>query len=546
MVQTMKLNLNLVSSLYSQRTNNALTNGNDKCKTNISLNRNYTSDTVSFGGITKQMSGHTYIDGQKDIKKIVESHRDRNLILGQIPEFIQVKFPKEKRAECIKEFYETFAQITDELRSFDETKVFTIDEITKRRNKSTKELYVNLLQKYNLVSPWDDADIEYLDKGGKGSGYKLTGLRNPNFDEDEYVLKVYHVVEGRNWQPYKSHGNYAENNSAAYWMKNVGYDTQRGKFLFGDLKSGYMVIKYVDDDVRLPKKYVNPYEYGLKCTDENADKKHNVCKNYSFDWGGVRVINRIKNESKTARSVYNKIKYTEDKYKLLEWYKLFAAKNYDQSQKNAGLAMAIKHIGDDKETYINECINLKDPYVDRALAYVLKYLPYQEALKYFEKLVQTNDEITQVILFNEIPLLCMKHRDDNIKDDLQSIRSEILPHRIKTYYDIAEKYALPGSIEHLASFLHLLPKDQFRPYYKRLAAINNDALHDRLIYKLPNVEPENSFFAINLIAKNLKNERLKKELLITASSLPPEKLEKIEQEVGLKYSDVKKEIESMI
>ena len=63
MVQTMKLNLNLVSSLYSQRTNNALTNGNDKCKTNISLNRNYTSDTVSFGGITKQMSGHTYIDG---------------------------------------------------------------------------------------------------------------------------------------------------------------------------------------------------------------------------------------------------------------------------------------------------------------------------------------------------------------------------------------------------------------------------------------------------------------------------------------------------
>ncbi len=542
MVWKMKLNLNLVSYLYSQKTDNSLKNGHNKEKQDILLNRNYASDTVSFGGITKQMSGHTYIDGQKDIKNIVEAHKDRNLILGQIPDFIQAKFPKEHRAECIKEFYKTFAQITEELRDFDETKVYTIDEITKRRNNSTKELYANLLQKYKLADPWDDIDIEYLDKGGKGSGYKLVGLRNPNFDEDEYVLKVYHLIEGRNWQPYKSHGNYAENNSAAYWMKNVGYDTQRGKFLFGDLKSGYMVIKYVDDDVRLPKRNVNPYEYGLKCTDENADKKHNVCKNYSYDWGGVRVINRIKNESIIARSVYNKIKFTEDKYKSQEWYRLFANKNYDQSQKNAGLAMAIKHMGDNKEQYINECIELNDSYVDRALAYVLKYLPYQEALQYFEKLVKTDDEITQVILFNEIPLLCMKHRDENIKDDLQTVRSEILPNRIKAYYDIAEQYALPGSIEHLASFLHLLPKDQFRPYYKRLVTINNEALHDRLIYKLPNVEPENRFFAINMIAQNLKNERLKKELLIYASALPKDKLEKIEQEVGMKYSDVKKEI----
>ncbi len=541
----MKLNLNLAGSLYSRGINNIFAAKSQQNQQNVRFNNQYyCSDNVCFSGITKQMSGHTYIDGQKDIKKIVKEHENRNLILGQIPDFIQAKFPPDRHEECIKEFYDVFGQIVTELRDFDETKVFSIDEIKKRRKNSTKDLYVNLLQKYNLVSPWDDVDIEYLDKGGKGAGYKLTGLRNPNFDEDEYVLKVYHLIEGRNWQPYKSHGNYAENNSAAYWMKNVGYDTQRGKYLFGDLKTGYMVIKYVDDDVRLPKRNINPYEYGLKCTDENADKKHNVCKNYSFDWGGVRVINRIKNESKTARKIYNTIKYTDDKYKIQEWYRLLASKKYDNSQKNAGLAMAIKHLPGDKTDYIDECIRLNDPYVDRALAYVLKYLSFNDAIKYFEKLVKTDDDITQVILFNEIPLLCMKHRDDNIKDDLQTVRSEILPHRVKAYYDIAEKYALPGSIEHLASFLHLLPKEQFRTYYKRLVTIDNNALHDRLIYKLPNVEPENRFFAMYQIAQNVKDDKLKKELLINASLLPEGKLEKIENLTGLKYKDVKKEIET--
>lgn len=536
----MKLNLNLVSSLYSQRTNSA--SGEKKSLKNQYSTNVLAQDTVSFTGLTRQMNKHTYIDGQKDIKEIVKKHEGRSLIVGQLPDFIMAKLPKENRREAIQEFYDTFDQISKELREFDETKVYTIDEITKRRNNSTKELLENLLRKYKLVSPWDDVDIEYLGKGGKGSGYKLVGLRNPSMNEDEYVLKNYHVVEGKNWQPYKSHGCYAEMNSAAYWMNNVGYETQRGKFFFGNLKTGYMVIKYVDDDVRLPKYKVDPYWYGLKCTDEDLIKKHNVCKDYSFDWGGVRVVNRIKNGSKTARMVAAKIKNTPDERKPHEWERFFASKKMDKSQKNAGLAMSIKHMPD-KEYYIERCMALHDPLVDRGLAYVLKYLPYEEAVKYFERLVQTNDVITQVVLFNEIPLLAMKHRDDNIKDDLQTVRSEIMPTRVLKYYDIAEQYAMPESIEHLASFLHLLPKDQFRPYYRRLAKIDNEALQDRLIYKLSNVSQEDKFFAVKNIAENLKNIDLKKRLLFESSFLPQDKLEKLEEILGLDYKEVKKEME---
>lgn len=501
------LNTGLYSSLYMKRTNISQNDSFNRTSKPINV------DAISFYGLTKQLKKRTYVDGQKDIKKIVEAHKDKSLMVGQLPPFIIAKLPKENRAQCIKDIYDTFDEITLELRNFDETKVSTIKEIQNRRSESTRKKLEDILQKYKLVSRWDDIDLEYLGKGGKGSGYKIVGLRDPGKSEDEYVIKVYHLLEGRNWQYYKSHGAYAEINSAAAWMDNAGYETDRGKFFFGSLKSGYMVIKYVDDDVRLPKQFVKPYRYGLKTTDESVFHKHNVCKNYKFDWGGVRVVNRIKNESKTARRVFERIQNMPPEKRDAEYYHILGSKKYEKSSKNAGLALSIKYLNN-KESHINEMIKLNDPYVDRALAYVLKYLPYSTAIQYFEQLVQTKDVITQVILFNEIPLLAMKHRDNvDIKDDLQSVRSAIMPDRVKRYYDIAEKYALPDSIEHLASYVHMLPLSIFREYYARLAQIDNIDLQDRLIYKFSNLPRRDVLFAKEQVAKNLKDENLKKKFI---------------------------------
>ncbi len=539
------LNTCLVNSLYSQRINGSLNaqNNNEPA----SVKQFGTSAAVSFGGVTKQMKKRTYIDGQKDIKEIVNKHREKSLIVGQLPAYIIEKLPKENREECIKDIYKTLDEIAYELRSFDETKATTVDEIIKHRSKRAKELFENMVRKYKLAGEWDNVDIEYLGKGGKGSGYKLIGLRDPSFDEDEYVIKVYHMIEGRNWQPYKSHGAYAEINSAAYWMNNVGYESNRGKFFFGSLKSGYMVLKYVDDDVRLPKYNVNPYSYGLKCTDENLEHKHNVCKGYSFDWGGVRVVNRLKNGDKIARyvlkSVRDEIAENENKswYGEMEWGKLYRNRHMNSSSKNAGLAMSIKHLPN-KKYYIDKCLKMHDPAVNRGLAYVLKYLPYDDAIKYFEKLVQTNDVITQIILFNEIPLLAMKHRDKEIKDDLQTVRSEILPSRILEYYNIAEKYALPESIEHLGSFVHLLPREKFREYYKNLVETDNDALYDRLIYKFPLLPKRDYNFGVFEVAKKIKNEELKKNLLRSCNITDKRKMNELEKILGLKLEDVQKEL----
>ncbi len=495
--------------------------------------KNQNNSQPAFCGLTKKLKKRIYIDGQKDIKEFTDGRKDKSLMVGTLPGYMIQKIPPENREAAIKEIYDTFDRVAFDLRNFDETKVYTIDEITKRRNKSTVEALENVLRKYNILGKWDDFDIVYLDKGGKGAGYKLEGLRDSKSpDEDEFVIKVFHVIEGENWQPYKSHGCYAEINSAQYWKNIVGNDTNRGKFFFASLKSGYLVDKYIDEDVRLPRRVVNPYKFGIKCTDEDLEHKHNVCKGYSFDWGGMRVINRIKNADKYARMTSSHIKDTPERFRSQEWYRLFYKKEPNNVSKIAGLAMSIKHL-EDKCRYIDECLKLNEPEVNQALAYVLKYLSYADALKYFEKLVQTKDTVTQIILFNEIPLLAMKHRDHRIKDDLQTMRSEIMPYRIASYYDIAEKYALPDSIEHLASFVHLLPKENFRSYYRRLSEIDNEALQDRLIYKLSNVPKTEDFYARKKLAARVKTPRLQKRLLESCLTLTKEQVEKISSMMGV-------------
>ena len=157
-------------------------------------------DVVSFNGLTKKMKKSTYIDGQKDIKVIVDANKDKNLIVGSLPKFIINKLPKENRKEAIMDIYNTFDEIAYELRDFDDTKATSISEITNRRYNSTVQKLDNVLRKYNLVGRWDDVDIEYLGKGGKGAGYKIVGLRDSNYlNEDEFVIKVFHVLEGADW-----------------------------------------------------------------------------------------------------------------------------------------------------------------------------------------------------------------------------------------------------------------------------------------------------------------------------------------------------------
>lgn len=465
-----------------------------------------TKRQTAFTGFTKQLSRRIFVDGQKDISKLLEKYPNKYPVCGQLPEFITYKLPKEIRKSAIHEIFEAFDKVTMQLRGYTPDSTSSINEILKSRPDSAVEILNNVFKKYKIIRPFvdDDIDIVYLDKGGKGAVYKIEGLKgwtsskvDKMFDDpDEFVIKVYHQIKGEGWHPFKSHGAWAESNSANYWTKHEGRYTQRGKFYFAGLKSGYMVNKFLDEDTRLPKRVVDEYSRGIKCTDEDkySSNKHvidgyNRIKGYNYDWGGCRVVNRVKNENKIALTILNRIKNTPEKEVLIKWQSLFAQKQ-NKDDIRAGLALAIKYIPRDcQKACIEQCLELNRPKVNQALAYVLKYLQYEDSVPYYKKLLQTNDVKTQVILLNEIPLMSKKLKPDakNINDDITAQLAEIVPERIERYYNIAERYAHPDAIEHLASFVHLLPRENIPRQYEKLVKLDNESLHERLLYTLGRV-----------------------------------------------------------
>lgn len=468
----------------------------------------------NFHGLTKAMKKRIYLDGQKDIEEIMKSHPNTNPITGQLPDFIFRKLKPENRKEAIREILKAFDEVALAIRNYasSEKNSYTFNMKARYRPDTVNEILTNVLSKYGIITKWDDITVDYIDQGGKGKVFKLEGLRDPD-TEDEYVIKVFHQIKGENWQPFKSHGCYAEINNSTYWREREGHDTQRGKFYFGSMKSGYMVSKYLDLDVSIPQRTVPEYKYGIKCTDEEKDgplNGYNFIKGYNYDYGGMRVVNRIKNSNKVARYYFEKLKSLKHRDRPLYWEYEFSRSRHEPNRESiiAGLALGIKHM-QDKASYMERCIAMNIPVVNQALAYVLKYMSKDEALKYFERLVKTDDKITQVILFNEIPLLS-KYRDENekIHDDININLKEIQTDRVYKYYTIAEKYAMPETIEHLASFVHLLPHGRIKEQYGKLSDIDNYALQDRLIWKFNMLPNEFKEFALSKLTEKITDEKL--------------------------------------
>ena len=483
------------------------------------------SDMISYKGITKSLKNRIFTDGQKDIEALIDRQRiknpNKNLNVGQLPEYIFKKLPKnsEERVGAIKEILSVFDKVTEILRDYVyEGSVFIFDETKRNCPDYVNKMLTDVFHKYNIIKSYDEIELLWLGKGGRGKAYKIQGIYDRE-NEDEYVLKVFHQLKGADWHPFKSHGCYAELNSAMYWREHEGMDTHRGKFYFGSLDSGYMVTKFLDEDTRLPNRIVDEYRYGIKCTDEKKyktktsyEQDYNYVKDYNFDYGGMRVVNSIKNGNKIARTTLEKIKKLTLEERRTFWAEKFNERE-NREDKTSGLALGIKYMPN-RLFYINKCLELKEPKVNRALSYVLKYLPYEDALKYFEILFQTDDKITQIILQNEIPLLA-KHKAGTLEmhDDINAVLGEIIPERIYDYYQIAEKYAMPETIEHLASFVHLLPANRVKMQYRKLTNIRNEALQERLLWKFNFLTEEMQEYAAVRLAETITAPDLQEKLL---------------------------------
>ncbi len=481
------------------------------------------------------MKNEIYLDGQKDIELILNEKPNTNPVVGQLPNFIFKKLPKENRRESILEILNVFDEVSNTIRNYvPEGDAYIFNPSLRHRPEKVNKLLTDVFRKYGVLGRFDDdINVKYIDQGGKGKVFKLEGLRDPD-TEDEYVIKVFHQIKGKDWHPFKSHGCYAEINNGIYWKNHEGLDTHRGKFFFGSLGSGYIVSKFLDEDVPLPKRVVPEYKYGIKCTDEEKDgpiNGYNRIKGYNYDYGGMRVVNRLKNSNKIARQTLEKIKELKPDDRLSFWEENFRDR-YTSDNVLAGLALGIKYLNN-KPFYIDRCMKLDKPVINQALGYVLKYLPHEEAVEYFERLCQIPDETTQIILFNEIPLLAKRKAGSiEMQDDINAQLKEIIPERINTFYKIAEKYAMPSTVEHLASFIHLLPKDKIVQQYETITNIKNIELQERLLWKFAYLPKDLQPYAIRRLASTVENPAIKEKVLSVAKSIGKDD-----------YSDVKEILE---
>ena len=474
----------------------------------LPISNNYQSNNnaknTHFNGITKRLSHHMFIDGKKDIIELLNRTQPKNTKVGELPPILFNALPKENKPQMITHIMDTFAEVSEEIMGFRPNLNAPRSERQNRRPDSSVQKLKQIFIDLKILKEDDPFDLIFLGEGNYKKAYKLEGVKDPQ-NGNELCLKVFHLVDKTpEWHKYKTHGNFAELNTSAYWKQKEGMYTQRNKFYFGDVEHGYFVDRFIDRNVEMPQRIVDEHTYGIKLTDEvNDDVGHNRIHGYSIDPGGPRVVNRVKNESPTARMIFNNIGTTPKEYRMHEWYKILADKTLDKRQKEAGLAISIKHM-QRRSPLVEECLKFNNPFADVGLAYVLKYLKPHNADKYFTTLMKRNDPTTQTVLLNEIPLLARR----KIKvDDLDVPKGEINQERLAHFYKIAQKHVRPEIEQHLASYIHLLPSEMLIPEAERLISRQNYEINDRLLHKIKFVKDEEFSFGDKMaIIQRLEKE----------------------------------------
>lgn len=484
----------------------------------------------NFTGITHLMRRQIFIDGKKDVIEVLKKRGDKNTRVGQLPGFIFERLKKleassslpakEFRTQAINEIMTTFEECAILIRDFKPGALAPIDEAKNRRPKEVVEKLRAVFEKYKLIDEPEKFDLKFLGQGEYKKAFKLDGVQNKN-NSETMCFKVFHLVDKTpEWHKYKCHGNFSEINIAMYWKKNVGMYTQRNKFYFGDINHGYLVDRYIEPPIEAPKKLIVEYDNGVKIVDEvKGDTGHNKIAGYSIDEGGSRVVNRIKNQSSTARYVLKKIKRTPEDKRLAEWYRILQNdKHLDNIQKKAGLALSLKHMPKStQEDLINKCLDFNEPLVDQAIAYALKYLPTERGFKYFKQLITRKDPITQTVLLNEMPLLSRKKILGVRFDDINTPKFEVDPEQVYKYYKEAKKMVIPEVEEHLASYVHLLPKEHFSEEVDYLVRNGNYDTLDRLLHKVKFVTEEEGYSygdkmeVINKVKKSTNDSFIQKK-----------------------------------
>lgn len=219
----------------------------------------------------------------KRLKKFFQSdlnYKDYNYYIsemktatvGNIPHEIIKLFKPEKCGENAKLFLSAIAETVQIIRK------------EKDLEKAGEKLSENLK---NIMSESIKTELEYIGYGGYKNVYRF-GLKDRDgkkimHDKALLVYNTDNAVYGR-----KSHGLYAEPNSWYYLQKNIGHSmdkTQFTKHYISDMKSGYSITEFIDDDItKTTSEFDHNRMFGLILTDvQNNPRKNKKI----YDIGGL-------------------------------------------------------------------------------------------------------------------------------------------------------------------------------------------------------------------------------------------------------------------
>ena len=146
-------------------------------------------NNINFNGVTKVLKRRIYTDGQKDIEKILETKAKTNPVVGQLPAYIFNKIDPKNRRAVILDILKTFDDVTNILRDYlpDMTETFIFDEDRRNCPQEVNDMLTNVFQKHKIIGKFNDIELRWLGKGGRGKAYKICGLYDRE-KEDEYVI----------------------------------------------------------------------------------------------------------------------------------------------------------------------------------------------------------------------------------------------------------------------------------------------------------------------------------------------------------------------
>ena len=76
------------------------------------------SSPFAFNGLTKALKNKIFLDGQKDIEKMLAKKANTYPGVGQLPNFIFKKLPVENRRGAIREILAVFDNIANTIRDY--------------------------------------------------------------------------------------------------------------------------------------------------------------------------------------------------------------------------------------------------------------------------------------------------------------------------------------------------------------------------------------------------------------------------------------------